>query len=255
MAINIKNKKQKEKRNECAVRDFLVFFMLVFLPIYNLQSLFNTIVSKGTNFYDFLKKFLDKSEEVAYNEFVNTESLPRGGKTMSESEALVCCFTGHRTIRTEHMRALPDVLDRVLEGLIGHNITVFRTGGAIGFDTIAALKVLEKKEKYPAVRLELVLPCQDQTKGWNKSNRWAYEYVRSQADEVICLHEEYVSGCMLERNRKLVQGSHCCVGYCTEQKGGSAYTLRYANQKGLRVINLAPLIDVELKNGGNCHEI
>ena len=64
---------------------------------------------------------------------------------MSESEVLICCFTGHRTIRAEHMLMLPRVLDRVLEGLIGRNITIFRTGGAIGFDTLAALKVLEKK--------------------------------------------------------------------------------------------------------------
>lgn len=173
---------------------------------------------------------------------------------MSESEALVCCFTGHRTIRTEHMRALPDVLDRVLEGLIGRNMTVFRTGGAIGFDTLAALKVLEKKEKYPQVRLELVLPCRDQTRGWKESNRLAYEYIRARADEVICLHEEYVSGCMLERNRKLVQGSQCCVGYCITNTGGSAYTLRYAKEKGLRVINLAALLDAEIGNGGYSYE-
>ena len=166
---------------------------------------------------------------------------------MSESERLVCCFTGHRTISAEHMRVLPQVLDRVLEGLIGRNMTVFRTGGAIGFDTLAALKVLEKKEKYPQVRLELILPCKDQTKGWNEVNCQAYEYVRSHADSVSCLHEGYVWGCMKERNQALVHGSHCCVGYCTTKRGGSAYTLGYAKEKGLRVINIATLIDLELK--------
>ena len=179
---------------------------------------------------------------------------PKGGEEMAESEALICCFTGHRTIGEAHMRRLPDVLDRVLEGLIGRNMTVFRAGGAIGFDTLAALKVLEKKEKYPAVRLELILPCRDQTNGWKESNRRAYEYILARADEVICLHERYVTGCMQERNRKLVQGSHCCVGYCTTETGGSAYTLRYAKGKGLRVINLAALLDAELKNGGENHE-
>lgn len=170
---------------------------------------------------------------------------------MSESEILICCFTGHRTISAEHMRVLPQVLDRVLEGLIGRNMTVFRAGGAIGFDTLAALKVLEKKEKYPEVRLELILPFQDQTKGWSESNREAYEYVRSRADKVICLHEAYVSGCLLERNRKLVEGSHCCVGYCTTDKGGSSYTIRYAKKNGLRVMNLAVLLDAEIKNRGH----
>ena len=212
----------------------------------NLQSamLVQYSVSRSTAFYDFLKGFLDKTQRRGYNEFMDTQRVPRGGRAMFEAEVLICCFTGHRTIRAEHMRMLPQVLDRVLEGLIGRNMTVFRTGGAIGFDTLAALKVLEKKEKYPQVRLELILPCKDQTRGWNESNRRAYEYIRSRADSVVYLHEEYVAGCMLERNRKLVEGSHCCVGYCTTDKGGSAYTLRYAKQKGLRVINVAPLIRV-----------
>ncbi len=162
-----------------------------------------------------------------------------------DSEALICCFTGHRKIGDAHMRQMPQVLDRVLERLIQRNITVFRTGGAIGFDTLAALKVLEKKQRYPHVRLQLYLPCRDQTNGWNEVNRRAYEYILSRADEVICLHERYVSGCMLERNRSMVRGSHCCVGYCTSEQGGSAYTLRYAREQGLRVINLVALLNVE----------
>ena len=103
--------------------------------------------------------------------------------------------------------------------------------------------------------MELILPCMDQTKGWNEVNRQAYEYVRSHADSVSCLHDGYVWGCMKERNQALVHGSHCCVGYCITEKGGSAYTLRYAKEQGLRVINIATLIDIELENGGDCHEI
>ena len=168
---------------------------------------------------------------------------------MTESETLACCFTGHRTIDPQAMQSLPDVLDRVLDSLIRRNITEFRTGGAIGFDTLAALKVLEKKERDPRIQLHLYLPCRDQTRGWNDVNRRAYNYILSRADRVICLHEQYVSGCMLERNRALVQGSHCCVGYCTSQKGGSAYTLQYAEKQGLRVINIAALLHTKMNEG------
>lgn len=168
-----------------------------------------------------------------------------------ESEALACCFTGHRKICEAHLRQMPNVLDRVLESLIQRDITVFRAGGAIGFDTLAALKVLEKKEQHPHVRLHLYLPCRDQTNGWNESNRRAYAYILSHADEVTCLRETYTPGCMLERNRKMVQGSHCCVGYCTSEKGGSAYTLRYAEEKGLRIINIAALLKPKINDEGD----
>ena len=61
-------------------------------------------------------------------------------------ERLICCFTGHRRIRPEIMPELSALLDRVLDTLINDGVTEFRTGGAVGFDTLAALKVLEKRE-------------------------------------------------------------------------------------------------------------
>ena len=158
-------------------------------------------------------------------------------------EEMVCCFTGHRNIGDAHAKKMPELLDRVLESLIQNGYTTFRTGGAIGFDTIVALKVLEKREQYPTIRLELYLPCRDQTKGWNSVNRNAYQYVLSHADEVYYTRDTYEAGCMLERNRSMVQGSRCCVGYCLSEQGGSAYTLRYAKKHGLRVLNLAPILN------------
>ena len=159
-----------------------------------------------------------------------------------EHESLIGCFTGHRSIPNGHWKPLSDLLDRTLESLIQRNITVFRAGGAIGFDTLAALTVLEKKERYPQVRLHLILPCRDQAKGWSEADRRVYDEILSHADEVTYVREAYSRGCMYERNRKLVQGSHCCVGYCTSDTGGSAYTLQYANKQGLRVINLGGLL-------------
>lgn len=159
-----------------------------------------------------------------------------------EEEKLICCFTGHRKIPAEHLRQLPDLLDQTLERLIRRNIVVFRTGGAIGFDTLAALKVLEKKEQYPNIRLHLFLPCRDQDKGWSSINRSVYDEILSCTDEICYIQDRYSRGCMQERNRKLVDGSHCCVAYCTSEKGGSAYTLQYAKKKNLRIINLAGLL-------------
>ena len=156
---------------------------------------------------------------------------------------MTCCFTGHRKISDAHMRRMADEMDRILDTLIRNHVTVFRTGGAIGFDTVVALKVLEKRETNPEIRLELFLPCRDQSEGWAEFNREAYDYILASADHVTYIRNTYSKGCMLERNRRMVEGSQFCVGYCVSAAGGSAYTLRYAKKKGLRVINIAALLD------------
>ena len=42
-----------------------------------------------------------------------------------------------------------------------------------------------------------------------------------------------------KRNRHLVDGSSVCIAYLTQEKGGTAYTVNYAKQKEVQVINLA----------------
>lgn len=149
------------------------------------------------------------------------------------------CFTGHRSIPSAHAECLPRVLERELRRLISEGAEVFRAGGAMGFDTVAALKVLELQEEFPHIQLELILPCRDQTARWGAHDIRAYEYVLSRATRYTYLYDRYVDGCMLARNRKLVEGSDVCVAYCTRSRGGSAYTCAYALRQGLELINLS----------------
>lgn len=150
----------------------------------------------------------------------------------------ICMFTGHRNIEYRHAKTLPQQLDELLERLIEEGYTEFRAGGAVGFDTFAALKVLEKRKKYGFVKLHLFLPCQDQEKKWKENMKASYYFVKEQADTVRYISEEYHSGCMQQRNRAMVDGSELCVAYCGRSSGGSAYALGYAKQKGLEVINI-----------------
>lgn len=151
-----------------------------------------------------------------------------------------CCFTGHRSISCEHFKKLPEQLDILFDRLVANGFRRFKTGGAIGFDTLAALKCLEIKKKYPSlpITLELCLPCKDQTNGWSEQEKHVYNFVLSQADRVTYEQEVYTAGCMYARNRRLVDGSHVCVAYLSSNHGGTAYTCNYARQKGVRVINL-----------------
>ena len=160
----------------------------------------------------------------------------------------ICCFTGHRKIDGDTLQGLSVLLDDVLDRLIADGVTVFRTGGAIGFDTLAALKVLEHRATCPTISLELYLPCRNQADGWSERSREYYEYILQNADRVEYLYDTYVKGCMLARNRHMVEGSQFCIGYCTSERGGSAYTLDYAKKNGVRVINLAHMLQGDTKN-------
>ena len=155
----------------------------------------------------------------------------------------ICCFTGHRRIPDSEIIKLKQRLDETIDQLIDNGVRTFRTGGALGFDTLAALSVLVRKEKRAEkISLELCLPCRDQPKSWRQKDVDIYNFILSRADKITYLHDEYTASCMLERNRFMVDGSDFCVAYCTSPsspRGGTAYTVRYANSKNLPVINIA----------------
>ena len=55
----------------------------------------------------------------------------------------------------------------------------------MGFDTIAAFAVLKLKERYPDIRLVLVLPCFSQTRGWSREDIEIYDDIKQKADKVV----------------------------------------------------------------------
>lgn len=150
-----------------------------------------------------------------------------------------CCFTGHRRISNDEVKEVKTRLKHTISAAIDQGYLYFGAGGALGFDTLAALTVLELKKKYPYIKLILVLPCINQTKGWSKKDVEVYEQIKSRCDKYVYTSENYFNGCMQKRNRPLVDNSSLCVCYLTENRGGTVYTVNYARQKGLKVINLA----------------
>lgn len=150
-----------------------------------------------------------------------------------------CCFTGHRDLPEGARPFLRRRLEAALERLIAEGVRYFGAGGALGFDTLAEECVLRLRERHPHIRLILVLPCPEQTRGWPPQDVNIYHYILSQADKVVYTADHYFRGCMQQRNRHLVDHSGHCVCYLTRPTGGTAYTVRYAQQKGLAVCNLA----------------
>ncbi len=151
------------------------------------------------------------------------------------------CFTGHRQISGAAAAAEARVTE-IAEGLIQQGCLCFCAGGARGFDAMAARAILRLQGEYPLVRLVLVLPFWNQYQhetGWTEEDIEEYHYLKAAASEVIHLQQSYSKGCYYKRNRYLVNASSVCVAYQRSSSRGTAYTVRYATENGLQIINYA----------------
>ena len=156
----------------------------------------------------------------------------------AEKTYKTCCFTGHRTLSRSDIVRLTPLLDNTLRSLYRSGVTEYRAGGAIGFDTLAALRVLYLRECGLNIRLHLILPCKSQADRWPLGARQDYAFILRKADSVSYVSQEYTQTCMHARNRALVDGSDVCVAYLTKNQGGTAHTVAYAIKNGLALINL-----------------
>ena len=151
------------------------------------------------------------------------------------------CFTGHRQIMSMHTQILPLRLERTIQRLTQLGYYNFIAGGAVGFDMMAAEAVLSAREENPRITLFLALPCRDQTARWkNPTDVYRYNRLLEEANGIHYIQDAYSSTCMHKRNRWMVDNSAVCVAYLNNTaKGGTAYTVNYAESKGLPVVNLS----------------
>ncbi len=150
------------------------------------------------------------------------------------------CFTGHRNIPAGNdLKHMIGTVDAMIAAAYSHGYRIFIAGGAVGFDTLAACRVIVSQKRLPDIKLHLALPCRNQTERWTKVEALAlYKQIMGCAEKVDYITDFYTDTCMLERNRLMVDRSALCIAYCTKQKGGSAYTVNYAKKEGLGVINI-----------------
>lgn len=137
-------------------------------------------------------------------------------------------------------------LREIVDYLVSQGVIYYGSGGALGFDSLAAEAVIQARRKNPEVKLILVLPCKDQDKKWLPADQARYSYLKAQANKIVYISESYTKTCMFERNRHLVNESGYCVAFLEKQTGGTAYTFNYAKEQGLRIFNLAGIQYMDL---------
>lgn len=149
------------------------------------------------------------------------------------------CFTGHRLLPREQLPIITQKLENIISELYPKGVIFYGSGGALGFDTLAGFTVLRLKERYPDIKLIMVLPCRNQDSRWQQPDRDKYRELLGRADKTVFLQEHYDDDCMLRRNRHLVDNSGICIAYLNKKSGGTFYTVNYAQRNGKRLINLA----------------
>ncbi|MEQ2443202.1 SLOG family protein [Pseudoflavonifractor sp. CLA-AP-H29] len=160
-----------------------------------------------------------------------------------------CCFTGHRPDKLPwrddewdpRCVALKERLAAALEDAYNKGMRHFICGMARGADFYFCEAVLALRERRPGVTVEAALPCEEQAAHWKERDRNRYFRLVAQCDYETMVQHHYDRGCMLRRDRYMVDRSSMIIAVYGGVLGGTMYTLSYAMKKGLEV----NILDVE----------
>jgi len=169
---------------------------------------------------------------------------------MRRKQSDTACFSGYRPGKfsyvlkngNEAYLALRERIGQAISQALADGYTGFMVGMADGFDLTAGSVLLELKDKQPEkadVNLVAVLPFE----GHRVSELWRglHQLVLERADEVITLASKYHPRAYHDRNRYMVDHSSRLICYYDGIKGGTEYTVKYAERKGLTIVNVAEL--------------
>lgn len=153
-----------------------------------------------------------------------------------------CSFTGHRALPQGKGREIERRLEDVTAKLYHHRgVRRFASGGALGFDLLAAETVLRLRAVLPDVELLMALPFPDYDRFWPYRDILRARSIVDRADGVVYVQKEGASGGYFARNRFLIDHATVCVAYLNKMSGGTFYTVNYARERGVEVVNLAAM--------------
>lgn len=165
-----------------------------------------------------------------------------------EMSAYIACFTGHRPQKlpwgfNENDERFIDMKNRTkveIENAIKKGYHTFLCGMALGFDMMCAELVLELKKKYPHIKLIGAIPCRTQSSRWFKAQQDRYDKLVKQLDDIRCIYDEYVDGCMQERNQYMINNSSLVIALYNGLGRGTKSTIDYAKKQGKEVVVIKP---------------
>ena len=161
-----------------------------------------------------------------------------------------CAFTGHRPKsfpwgydeNAPGYVLLKEVLAAQITALAERGVTDFLSGMAQETDLWCAQIVLDLRKKNTALKLHAILPCEGQDGKWTASAQVLYHSILEQADDVFFVDRDYCSGCMLKRNRCMVDHSSILLAvYNGTRRSGTDATVNYSRRLGRKIIVIDPI--------------
>jgi len=156
---------------------------------------------------------------------------------------MICAFSGHRPEKLpwgqdeqdERCLALKQRLEQSIRDRVLRGADTFLCGMARGCDFYFAEAVLKLKGEGLPIRLEAVLSCPEQADRWPREDKLRYQQILLECDGVYLLQEHYTDGCMLRRNRAMIDRCDVLISVWDGSRGGTAASVRYAGYKGVEI--------------------
>ena len=160
---------------------------------------------------------------------------------------MICAFTGHRPERLPwglneadpRCAALKTLLRRTVREVYDCGFHTFLCGMARGCDQYFAEAVLAvKADGARDAQLCAMIPCPSQPDGWDAASVARYWALLDACDRSEVLEDHYSPGCMLRRNREMLRRAQLLISVYDGTPGGTASTVRLAEQQGIEVLPL-----------------
>ena len=149
-------------------------------------------------------------------------------------EVYTVSLFGHRLI--ENMIEVEKAIERIVEKItLSHDFTVFLVGCEGDFDRIATSVIHRAKKLRDNISLILVLPY---PKSEYIRNCESYNKFYDDVEIYSSLEKVHPKAAYQIRNRYMVDRSDEVIFYVKDKIGGAAKTLRYAENKGKKIINV-----------------
>ena len=170
------------------------------------------------------------------------------GATAMRGRPCTCCFTGHRPEKLPwgsdetdpRCAALKEKLRDAVEAAYGEGMRHFICGMARGCDLYFAEAVLALREARGDVSLEAAVPCPTQADSWPEEDRARWRRLLEACDLETMVQDHYTPGCMLRRNRYMVDHSALLIAVYDGAGGGTRRTLEYALRQGVPFVDIRP---------------
>lgn len=155
-------------------------------------------------------------------------------------------FSGHRPERLPwgndesdpRCAALKEQMRAAVRSAAEKGVTVFLCGMARGCDFYFAEAVADLTRESRSLRLEAYLPCPSQADRWPAQDRRRRDTLLRQCTAVHMVEQVYTEGCMLRRNRAMVDRCDILLTVWDGGSGGTAAAIRYARRTGKTVMGL-----------------